>query len=134
MQIRFFRLGLKACLEQMPDLQVIAEADSPAQVLMLLSPPTEPVEGEWVTPLRASGVNPQSLDLIIVDMGSATDPEANAILCQQLKARYPDLTTIRAIQYHRPRRINKIMASGGGRLWRQRQFSNPKSNPTVSSG
>ena len=86
-----FRLGLKACLEQMPDLQVIAEADSPAQVLMLLSPPTEPVEGEWVTPLRASGVNPQSLDLIIVDMGSATDPEANAILCQQLKARYPDL-------------------------------------------
>lgn len=78
-----FRAGLKACLEAVPDIQVVAEAESPAQVLALFSSQTEENASQKV--------DPQSLDLLVLDVSSVADTAANALLCQQLKGRYPKL-------------------------------------------
>ncbi len=74
-----FRAGLKACLEAIPDIQVVAEADNPAQVLQLFAAQPD------------ASFDPQSLDLLIVDVSRVADTEANTLLCQQLKGRYPTL-------------------------------------------
>lgn len=78
-----FRVGLKACLEAVSDIQVVAEAEDPAQVLQLFSEQTE-------ADTRPE-VDPQALDLLILDVSRVADTEANALLCQQLKGRYPNL-------------------------------------------
>lgn len=78
-----FRVGLKACLEAVPDIQIVAEAEDPAQVLQLFS--TQP-EAD-----TRPDVDPQSLDLLILDISRVADVEANGLLCQQLKRRYPHL-------------------------------------------
>lgn len=78
-----FRVGLKACLEAVPDIQIVAEAEDPAQVLQLFS--TQPEED------TSPDVDPQSLDLLILDISRVADTEANGLLCQQLKRRYPHL-------------------------------------------
>lgn len=78
-----FRVGLKACLEAVPDIQIVAEAEEPAQILQLFSPPPE-------ADARPQ-VNPHSLDLLILDVSRVADTAANALLCQQLKGRYPNL-------------------------------------------
>lgn len=78
-----FRVGLKACLDAVSDIQVVAEAESPAQVLTLFTCQAEEDASQRV--------EPQSLDLLILDVSSVVDTEANALLCQQLKGRYPNL-------------------------------------------
>lgn len=106
-----FRLGLKACLESVPDLEVIAEAESPAQVLSLLSPDSETADtsAETVTPSR---FNAQTLDLIVMDVGSMASPDANAMLCQQLKARYPDLSLFVLSNQSSPEELAKLWQVG----------------------
>lgn len=99
-----FRLGLKACLDPLPDLQIIAEADRPAQVLSLLSPRADTDQSLSVTV--------QTLDLVIVDVSSAANPEANTVLCQQLKAHYPHLALFVLSNAANPEELTKLWQVG----------------------
>lgn len=99
-----FRVGLKACLEAVPDIQVVAEAEDPAQVLQLFS--TQP-EAD-----TSPDVDPQSLDLLILDISRAADTEANGLLCQQLKRRYPHLALFVLSATVEPDQLTKLWQVG----------------------
>lgn len=99
-----FRVGLKACLEAVPDIQVVAEAEDPAQVLQLFS--TQPDAD------TSPDVDPQSLDLLILDISRATDTEANGLLCQQLKRRYPHLALFVLSATVEPDQLTKLWQVG----------------------
>lgn len=150
-----FRLGLKACLDQVPDIQVVAEAESPAQVLNLLVSQVEDKSGQTV--------DPRTLDLLILDVSSTLDTEANTLLCQQLKGRYPTLALFvlsaaidppqatklwqvgvegccRKGSVDRPTLIQQLrQASQGQRIWEAAQkaqaqmIQQPSAPPRVSS-
>lgn len=99
-----FRVGLKACLEAVPDIQIVAEAEDPAQVLQLFS--TQP-EAD-----TSPDVDPQSLDLLILDISRAADTEANGLLCQQLKRRYPHLALFVLSATVEPDQLTKLWQVG----------------------
>lgn len=99
-----FRVGLKACLEAVPDIQVVAEAEDPAQVLQLFS--TQP-EAD-----TSPDVDPQSLDLLILDISRVADVEANGLLCQQLKRRYPHLALFVLSATVEPDQLTKLWQVG----------------------
>lgn len=99
-----FRVGLKACLEAVPDIQVVAEAEDPAQVLQLFS--TQP-EAD-----TSPEVDPHSLDLLILDISRAADTEANGLLCQQLKRRYPHLALFVLSATVEPDQLTKLWQVG----------------------
>ncbi|WP_299489694.1 DUF3685 domain-containing protein [Acaryochloris sp. IP29b_bin.137] len=99
-----FRMGLKACLMAVPDIQVVAEAEDPAQILQLFSTQSD---------IDASPeVDPQSLDLLILDVSRAADTEANALLCQQLKGRYPRLALFVLSATIEPDQLTKLWQVG----------------------
>ena len=99
-----FRVGLKACLEAVPDIQVVAEAEDPAQVLQLFSTPA----AEDASP----EVDPRTLDLLILDVSRGADTEANALLCQQLKGRYPNLALFVVSATLDPDQLTKLWQVG----------------------
>ncbi|UJB71419.1 DUF3685 domain-containing protein [Acaryochloris sp. 'Moss Beach'] len=99
-----FRVGLKACLEAVPDIQIVAEAEDPAQVLQLFS--TQP-EAD-----TSPDVDPQSLDLLILDISRVADVEANGLLCQQLKRRYPHLALFVLSATVEPDQLTKLWQVG----------------------
>lgn len=99
-----FRVGLKACLEAVSDIQVVAEAEDPAQVLQLFS--TQP-EAD-----TSPDVDPQSLDLLILDISRVADTEANGLLCQQLKRRYPHLALFVLSATVEPDQLTKLWQVG----------------------
>lgn len=99
-----FRVGLKACLEAVPDIQIVAEAEDPAQVLQLFS--TQP-EAD-----TRPDVDPQSLDLLILDISRVADVEANGLLCQQLKRRYPHLALFVLSATVEPDQLTKLWQVG----------------------
>ncbi|QUY42318.1 DUF3685 domain-containing protein [Acaryochloris marina] len=99
-----FRVGLKACLEAVPDIQIVAEAEDPAQVLQLFS--TQP-EAD-----TSPDVDPQSLDLLILDISRVADTEANGLLCQQLKRRYPHLALFVLSATVEPDQLTKLWQVG----------------------
>lgn len=99
-----FRVGLKACLDAVADIQVVAEADDPAQVLQLFSTPL----AEEASP----EVDPQSLDLLILDISRVGDTEANGLLCQQLKGRYPNLALFVLSATIDPNQLTKLWQVG----------------------
>ena len=109
-----FRLGLRTWLEQWPDWQIVAEANSVAvaqQMLALSSGITQasateesneagPVDRDDVGENAADasiGVNANDVDLVVleIDLDSARRPlvglTAGLQLCQQLKEHYPQL-------------------------------------------
>lgn len=99
-----FRVGLKACLDAVADIQVVAEAEDPAQVLQLFSTPS--------TEEASPEVDPQSLDLLILDISRAGDTEANGLLCQQLKGRYPNLALFVLSATLKPDPLTKLWQVG----------------------
>lgn len=101
-----FRLGLLTWLEQFPDLQVLAEADTGSTALQILETrngiDTPTPEGEAIaSPELANATlteNPQlrkaePVDLVILDLslGRSANQSIGLTLCQQIKNRYPKL-------------------------------------------
>lgn len=86
-----FRLGLRVALEPFPDLQVVAEADTPTTALEILSSSagTEGAVDLVVLELNLGRVLP-----IGVEPGNNPKSDhqlAGLSLCQQIKAQYPNL-------------------------------------------
>ena len=82
-----FRLGLVACLEP-SNLHIVFEADSAASALQLLQTMVAPTE------TIVNQTSERSLDLIMLnlDLGQASSQSAGGlVLCQQLRAQYPQL-------------------------------------------
>jgi len=105
-----FRLGLKACLDRVPDIQVVAEAESPAQVLTLLGSQTADQPTQADQPSQV--IDPRALDLLVIDVSSTLDTDANALLCQQLKSRYPTLALFVLAAAVNPQQATKLWQVG----------------------
>ena len=94
-----FRLGLRVALEPFPDLQVVAEADTPTTALEILSSSagTEGALDLVVLELNLGRLYPEQIGrgLPIVekhqDNPKSTDQLTGLSLCQQIKAQYPNL-------------------------------------------
>ncbi|WP_181357563.1 DUF3685 domain-containing protein [Stenomitos frigidus] len=87
-----FRLGLAACLEPFPDLQLVQEADSATralQVLQALSTSAETIANPSIAHEAANGTE-RSPDLIILnlDLGQGASQGLGLALCQQLRMEY----------------------------------------------
>jgi DNA-binding NarL/FixJ family response regulator len=94
-----FRLGLRVALEPFPDLQVVAEADTPTTALEILSSSagTESALDLVVLELNLGRLYPEQIGrgLPIVEKHQenpkSTDQLTGLSLCQQIKAQYPTL-------------------------------------------
>jgi DNA-binding NarL/FixJ family response regulator len=83
-----FRLGLRALLNPLADLDMVAEADTADQALQILAETTA------LEPSQPLSSRQPALDLVVVGftMGQGTLNAASALeLCQQLKSQYPTL-------------------------------------------
>ena len=75
-----FRLGLRVALEQIPDLQVISEAQTDTAALEILA--------------ELAKNDPKSVNLVILELAKSRLPngeQLNLQLCRQIKIQYPNL-------------------------------------------
>jgi DNA-binding NarL/FixJ family response regulator len=85
-----FRLGLRALLNPLADLDMVAEADTAEQALQILAETTALEPSQPLSPRQPALM----IDLVVVgfNMGQGTLNAASALeLCQQLKSQYPAL-------------------------------------------
>ncbi len=84
------RMGLRGVCDRFPDLQLVAEAASAAEALVMLE---APVVSRELLPAETSTAN--TLDLIVLEVESKNlgldDGEEGIAFCQQLKTLYPNL-------------------------------------------
>ena len=86
-----FRLGLITALEEFPDLRVIFEADSSVSAIRILQDWIGTRSPDTSASQVNSGIAPD-LVILSLDLGrTRTDQGAGLALCQQLRARYPEL-------------------------------------------
>lgn len=88
-----FRLGLRFWLERFADLEVVAEADSPAAALTILADPgrQEALESA-AADQSVAAPPPPNLDLVILDLDlGAPDQGGGLSLCQQIKSQHATL-------------------------------------------
>ena len=85
-----FRMGLRGVCEQFPDLQLVAEAPTAAEALVMLA---APVVKRELLPAETATAN--TLDLIVLEVESGNlgleDSDSGIGFCQQLKTLYPNL-------------------------------------------
>ncbi|MGA7937216.1 MAG: response regulator transcription factor [Kovacikia sp.] len=106
-----FRLGLITALEEFPDLRVIFEADSGVAALRILR--------DWMGN-ESSTRAPQSPteiapDLVILslDLSQAkTGQSVGLVLCQQLRARYPELPLLLLSAWQDPLQLAMALQAG----------------------
>ncbi|NDJ20737.1 DUF3685 domain-containing protein [Nostoc sp. B(2019)] len=75
-----FRLGLRAALDAIPDLQVIAEVETDTSALQILA--------------EIAKKDPKQVNLVILELGngrSTTSQQLGLQFCRQLRALYPNL-------------------------------------------
>ncbi len=75
-----FRLGLRVALEEVPNLQVISEAETDTAVLQILA--------------ELAQEDPNSVNLVVLELGngrSTHSQQQGLQLCRQLKTQYPNL-------------------------------------------
>lgn len=86
-----FRLGLRACLNPLADLEIVAEADTAAQAVQILAGTTPALEPSQPLSPRQPALK---IDLVVLgfNIGQGSLNPASAFeLCQQLKSQYPAL-------------------------------------------
>ncbi|PZU99344.1 MAG: DUF3685 domain-containing protein [Pseudanabaena sp.] len=105
---RIFRMGMRAWLDQFPDLQVVAEFDAAATALLFLeSQITE----------RSPNIN-LSIDLLITDLllkpaNDLTEQNLTGLdFCQRLRQLYPDLAILALSSPQPAATITKALNSG----------------------
>jgi len=85
-----FRMGLRGVCEQFSDLQLVAEAPTAAEALVMLE---APVAQRELLPTETATAN--TLDLIVLEIESGNlglnDSDSGIAFCQQLKTLYPNL-------------------------------------------
>ena len=91
-----FRMGMRSWLKQFPDLEVVAEMDTVAAALDLLSDDTK----------NESSVN-LDVDLILLDpnlgqINSDVSSASGLEFCQKLKSKYPDLSILLFSSFQSP--------------------------------
>jgi DNA-binding NarL/FixJ family response regulator len=85
-----FRLGLRAWLNPLPDLEIVAEADTAQQALQILAG-TAPLDPPQPLIRRQPALN---IDVVVLGFNVGLGPLNPALgleLCQQMKAQYPAL-------------------------------------------
>jgi DNA-binding NarL/FixJ family response regulator len=93
-----FRLGLRTALEALPDLQVVAEADTGTEALEALR-----------------RLHPDGVDAIILELAtgcSTTNPLSGLPLCQRLKSDYPNLPVLLLTSLSEPLLLRAAQKSG----------------------
>ncbi|MBW4685005.1 MAG: DUF3685 domain-containing protein [Komarekiella atlantica HA4396-MV6] len=77
-----FRLGLRAALDAIPDLQVIAEVETDTSALQILA--------------EIAKQDPKQVNLVVLELGNGrtTDQQLGLQFCRQLKALYPNLPVL----------------------------------------
>jgi DNA-binding NarL/FixJ family response regulator len=86
-----FRLGLRAWLNPLADLEILAEADTAAQAVQILAGTAPALESSQSLSPRQTALK---LDLVVLgfNIGQGSLNPASALeLCQQLKSQYPAL-------------------------------------------
>ncbi|UBF24914.1 response regulator transcription factor [Kovacikia minuta CCNUW1] len=108
-----FRLGLITALEEFPDLRVVFEADSGVAALRILQ--------DWMGKPSDTGSNPPTqaiapeVVILSLDLGkSRTGDNAGLILCQQLRARYPELPLLLLSARQEPLELAMALQTGAG--------------------
>ncbi|OIP69293.1 MAG: hypothetical protein AUK48_14735 [Oscillatoriales cyanobacterium CG2_30_44_21] len=105
---RIFRMGMRAWLDQFPDLQVVAEFDAAATALLFL---------ESQIAERSPDINPR-INLVITDLllkpanNSTTQNLTGLDFCQQLRQLYPDLAIFALSSPQSPKVITAALKAG----------------------
>lgn len=95
-----FRLGLRVALEQVPNVQVVSEAETYTVALQTLA---------------QAQLDPQSVNLVVLELGNAhstSSQELGLQLCRQLKTQYPNLPILLLSHVQEPKLLLKALASG----------------------
>ncbi|MBD2778805.1 DUF3685 domain-containing protein [Iningainema tapete] len=94
-----FRLGLRVALEQVPNVEVVSEAETYTAALQTLT----------------QAQDPQSLNLVVLELGNAHSTstyELGLQLCRQLKTQYSNLPILLLSHVQEPRLLLAAKATG----------------------
>ncbi|MDB9319518.1 DUF3685 domain-containing protein [Nodularia spumigena] len=96
-----FRLGLRVALSALPDIQVVAEAETDTRALQILA--------------ELAQKNPNQVNLVVLELGngrSISSQQNGLQLCQQLKIQYPQLPVLLLSSVQEPGLLLAVKAAG----------------------
>ncbi|MEA5581979.1 DUF3685 domain-containing protein [Nodularia harveyana UHCC-0300] len=96
-----FRLGLRVALSSLPDIQVVAEAETDTTALQILA--------------ELAQEDPQQVNLVVLELGngrSISSQQQGLQLCQQLKNQYPQLAVLLLSSVQEPGLLLAVRAAG----------------------
>ncbi|MEA5556894.1 DUF3685 domain-containing protein [Nodularia spumigena] len=96
-----FRLGLRVALSALPDIQVVAEAETDTRALQILA--------------ELAQKNPNQVNLVVLELGngrSISSQQHGLQLCQQLKIQYPQLPVLLLSSVQEPGLLLAVKAAG----------------------
>jgi DNA-binding NarL/FixJ family response regulator len=108
-----FRLGLRACLEQYPDLELVIEDTDGSQMLQILESARGFATEVLTAPLDLPSIDTIALVILNINLGRSNTTQIQGLtLCQRIKGQYPTLPVLLITSAPNPPQLNAAHQAG----------------------